>query len=52
MRAFGDELREPRLGFRRRIRARDAERIEAAGARLVGERRLDLLRIVQKSRSA
>jgi len=51
MRAFGEEAFEPRFGFRRGVRARDAEGVEAASAGLRGERCLDV-GAAQKSRLA
>jgi hypothetical protein len=52
MRAVGDEAREPFTGVGVRVRARDAGRIEPAGAGLVDESRFDGAGLVQKSRSA
>jgi hypothetical protein len=52
MRAVREETLELRLDLRRRVRPRDAERIEAVLARGGRERLLQRCRIAQKSRSA
>ena len=52
MRAVGEETLQPRFGFRYRIWLGNADRVEAARARLDDERGFDLFWIAQKSRSA
>jgi hypothetical protein len=51
VRAFGQELLEPRARLRNSIRTRDADGIEAARASRFEQGCLDAGRIVQKSRS-
>ena len=52
VRAFGEELLEPRLGVRRGIGPRDADGVEAVLARGFDQRGFDGGGIVQKSRLA
>lgn len=52
MQAFGEKARKPRFRFWHRIRARDADRLEAERLRALGQRRLELFGFAQKSKSA
>ena len=48
----GQEARKLLLGLRDRVRARDPDDVEPVRPSDLGERRLDLRQVVQKSRSA
>lgn len=52
MRAVSDEFFKPFACLRNGIGARDAERVEALRARGFAQRLFEMMRIVQKSRSA
>jgi hypothetical protein len=52
MGAFGKEMPQPLCRLRDRVRAGDADAVEAVLARRAYERRFKRRRIVQKSRSA
>ena len=52
MRAVGEKALQPRFGFRHGVGLVDAGHVEAVRVRLGDQRGLDLVGIVQKSRSA
>jgi hypothetical protein len=52
MGALLKELRQPFRRLRDRVRPRDADDIEAMGARRLYQRRLEAGRVIQKSRLA
>jgi hypothetical protein len=51
VRAFGEELLQPLFGQRRRVRPRDADHVEAAGAGRFDQRCFQIGGVAQKSRS-
>ena len=51
VRALGEELLQPLFGQWRRIRPRDADHVEAAGAGGLDQRRFEAGGLAQKSRS-